>query len=291
MRVLDSAAFLSRLLHDHMSTYAIGDIQGCYDSLTQLLDHVDFDATVDRLWLVGDLVNRGSQSLAVLRFVAGLGPRAVTVLGNHDIHLLMVAAGLTPQKKNDTFGDVLDAPDRDELLGWLRRQPLLHAEEGYVMVHAGILPEWSVEEASTIARETEQRLSGRGHLEFFAELYGDAPTRWHPSLSGNARGRFAVNAFTRMRMVGKAGDLDFSHKGPLTRAPTALTPWFDSPQRKALQQTILFGHWSALGLVDRNGVLGLDTGCVWGRQLSAVRLEDRRLFSIVCPRQSDMEPD
>lgn len=274
-----------------MSTYAVGDVQGCYDSLVHLLDTVGFDRSVDQLWLVGDLVNRGTQSLAVLRFAAALGPAAVTVLGNHDIHLLMVAAGLTPLRKSDTFSDVLDAPDRTELLDWLRRQPLLHAEGAYVMVHAGIPPCWSIEEASAVARDTERQLTGPGYLDFFAELYGNMPDRWNPTLSGFPRARFAVNAFTRMRLVGAEGELEFSHKGPLTRAPKGFVPWFESPRRMPLGSTVLFGHWSALGLVDTGEVLGLDTGCVWGRQLTALRLEDRRLFAIDCPKQSDMEPD
>ena len=274
-----------------MATYAIGDIQGCYDSLMELLGEIRFDPAQDRLWLVGDLVNRGSQSLAVLRFVSGLGPRAVTVLGNHDIHLLMVASGMTRKRGGDTFDDVLDAPDRHELLGWLRRQPLLHAERGHVMVHAGLLPQWTLPEAVALARETEARLAGPGYLEFFAELYGNDPVAWDPALAGHARARFVVNVFTRMRLVDRAGNLDFSHKGALDRAPAGCVPWFDSPLRARVEQTILFGHWSALGLVDRAGVLGLDTGCVWGRQLTACRLEDGRRFSIDCPVQSPMQPD
>jgi bis(5'-nucleosyl)-tetraphosphatase (symmetrical) len=274
-----------------MPTYAIGDIQGCYDSLMELLGSIRFDASRDRLWLVGDLVNRGSQSLAVLRFVAALGPRAVTVLGNHDIHLLMVASGMTRKRNGDTFGDVLDAPDRDELLGWLRRQPLLHAEGGHVMVHAGILPQWSLEDATALARDTEARLAGPGYLDFFAELYGNDPVAWDPALVGHARARFAVNVFTRMRLVDADGNLDFTHKGSLGRAPAGLVPWFDSPLRVPMPASIVFGHWSALGLVERPGVLGLDTGCVWGRQLTACRLEDGMRFSIDCPVQSDLEAD
>jgi bis(5'-nucleosyl)-tetraphosphatase (symmetrical) len=274
-----------------MATYAIGDIQGCYDSLMELLGSIGFDARHDRLWLVGDLVNRGSQSLAVLRFVSGLGPRAVTVLGNHDIHLLMVASGMTRKRGGDTFDDVLDAPDRDELLGWLRRQPLLHAQGAHVMVHAGILPQWTLEEAVALARETEARLAGPGYLDFFAELYGNEPEAWDPALTGHARARFVVNVFTRMRLVDSRGNLDFKHKGALERAPAGFVPWFDSGLRAPLPASIVFGHWSALGLVERNGVLGLDTGCVWGRQLTAFRLEDGRRFSIDCPVQSQMEAD
>jgi bis(5'-nucleosyl)-tetraphosphatase (symmetrical) len=194
-----------------MATYAIGDIQGCYDSLMELLGSIGFDPVHDRLWLVGDLVNRGAQSLAVLRYAAGLGSRAVTVLGNHDIHLLMVASGMTRKRGGDTFDDVLEAPDRDELLGWLRRQPLLHAEGGHAMVHAGILPQWTLGEALALARETEARLAGPGYLDFFAELYGNDPVAWDDSLTGHARARFVVNVFTRMRLVDAGGNLDFSH--------------------------------------------------------------------------------
>jgi bis(5'-nucleosyl)-tetraphosphatase (symmetrical) len=274
-----------------MATYAIGDIQGCHDSLMALLDAVRFDAARDRLWLVGDLVNRGRQSLAVLRYVSGLGRRAVTVLGNHDIHLLMVASGMTRKRGGDTFDDVLEAPDRDELIGWLRRQPLLYAEGSHVMVHAGILPQWTVGQAAVLAREAEARIAGAAYLDFFAELYGNDPVCWDRALVGHARARFIVNAFTRMRLVDPAGNLDFSHKGALDRAPAGYVPWFDSPLRAAGGPTIVFGHWSALGLVDRKGVLGIDTGCVWGRQLTACRLEDGRRFSIDCPVQSEMEPD
>ncbi len=272
-----------------MSTYAIGDLQGCYDSLTELLEKVGFDPSRDRLWLVGDLVNRGTQSLSVLRFVAGLGPRAVTVLGNHDIHLLMVAAGMTPKKKIDTFDDVLAAPDRDELLDWLRRQPLFHVESGFAMAHAGVLPGWSFAQAAAIAQDTERLLAGPGYLEFFAELYGNDPAAWSPTLSGHPRARFAVNVFTRMRVVNASGELEFSHKGALSRAPAGFMPWFDLPRSSPWNETLLFGHWSALGLVDRSGVICLDTGCVWGRELTALRLEDRKLFSIDCSRQSDLD--
>ena len=184
-----------------MATYAIGDIQGCYDSLMELLGSIGFDAANDRLWLVGDLVNRGTQSLAVLRFVSGLGPRAVTVLGNHDIHLLMVASGMTRKRGGDTFDDVLDAPDRHELLGWLRRQPLLHAERGHVMVHAGLLPQWTLPEAVALARETEARLAGPGYLDIFAELYGNDPVAWDPALAGQARARIVVNRVPSLAVV------------------------------------------------------------------------------------------
>lgn len=274
-----------------MSTYVLGDLQGCHDALLEMLERVRFSPDRDRLWLVGDLVNRGPQSVKVLRHVAGLGSAAVTVLGNHDIHLLMVAAGMTPLKRIDTFGDVLDAPDRDELLGWLRRQPLLHVEGGWAMAHAGVLPDWDRGEAAQAAAEAERLLAGPAWRAFFAELYGNEPVRWADAHSPHARGRFAINAFTRMRLVDDSGALEFSHKGALGAHPGGFVPWFESPRRRVWEETVVFGHWSALGLVQRPGVVGLDTGCVWGRQLTALRLEDGALFSIDCPRLSMLEPD
>lgn len=266
-----------------MATYAVGDVQGCYTELRALLDELRFDPRCDRVWLVGDLVNRGRQSLEVLRFVAGLGDTAVTVLGNHDIHLLMVAEGMTPKKRADTFDDVLGAPDRDELLGWLRRQPLIHDEGRYLMVHAGLPPVWTLAQALACAAEAEAALRGANYRGFLRHLYGNEPGRWDESLNGWSRLRYTVNACTRMRLVGGDGELEFSHKGELADAPRGYRPWFESPLRRSLGKTIVFGHWSAIGLVDRPDAVGLDTGCVWGRRLTAVRLEDRRFFSIDCP--------
>ncbi|HTN48818.1 MAG TPA: symmetrical bis(5'-nucleosyl)-tetraphosphatase [Burkholderiaceae bacterium] len=265
-----------------MATYAIGDIQGCFDALQRLLGVIGFDATRDRLWLVGDLVNRGTQSLATLRFARSLGERAITVLGNHDLHLLMVAEGLARAHRSDTIDDVLAAPDRDELIGWLRSQPMMHVEGGYAMVHAGLLPQWSVPRALELAREVETALRGPRYREFMAAMYGNRPDRWDEGLTGNDRLRVLVNAMTRMRLCTSDGVMEFSHKTGLDGAPAGFVPWFDVPNRASLGATVVCGHWAALGLLQRPDLLALDSGCVWGRQLSAVRLEDRRLYQITC---------
>ena len=265
-----------------MATYAIGDVQGCYDQLMRLLERCGYDERRDRLWFVGDLVNRGPQSLAAARFVKGLGERAVTVLGNHDLSLLVVAEGAHKGHASDTFGDVLGAPDRDELLSWLRRQKMMHAEGGYAMVHAGLLPQWSVAVALELAGEAEAALRGPDYREFLRSLYGNRPARWSDDLAGHDRLRIIVNAMTRMRLVAADGTMEFSHKRGLVNAPAGYVPWFDAPGRASRDTTVLFGHWAALGLVVRNDIIGLDSGCVWGRRMSALRLEDRQLFQCEC---------
>ena len=265
-----------------MSTYAIGDVQGCYDQLMRLLERCDYDERRDRLWFVGDLVNRGPQSLATLRFVKQLGSGAVTVLGNHDLSLLVVAAGAHKGHASDTFGDILAAPDRDELIAWTRAQYLMHADQGYAMVHAGLLPQWTIDYALRLAREVEAVLRGPGYDDFIRSLYGNRPTRWSDDLEGHDRLRLIVNAMTRMRLVSADGTVEFSHKlGPAT-APSGYVPWFDARDRASRDMPVLFGHWAALGLVTRDDVVCLDTGCVWGRRLTALRLEDRRLFQCDC---------
>jgi bis(5'-nucleosyl)-tetraphosphatase (symmetrical) len=265
-----------------VTTYAVGDLQGCYAPLQTLLDAIAFDASTDKLWLVGDLVNRGPDSVATLRFVRDLGESAVTILGNHDLHLLAVAEGFERQRKADTFGPVLEAPDRGELLDWLRRRPLMHIESGYAMVHAGLLPSWTIERARALASEVEAMLSSGRYREFLAKLYGDQPERWSDSLTGFARLRAIVNAMTRLRLCTPDGAMEFKHKGKAANLPAGYLPWFDIPDRLSRGTPLIFGHWSALGLVLREDLLGLDTGCVWGRRLSAVRLEDRRLFQVSC---------
>lgn len=265
-----------------MATYAIGDVQGCYDQLMRLLERCGYDERRDHLWFVGDLVNRGPQSLATLRFVKGLGERAVTVLGNHDLSLLVVAEGAHKGHASDTFGDILDAPDREELLAWLRGQNLMHAEGGYAMVHAGLLPQWSIAVALGLAREAEAALRGPAYGEFIRSLYGNQPARWSDDLVGYDRLRVIVNAMTRMRLVAADGTMEFSHKLGLANAPADYVPWFDAPQRASRDTAVLFGHWAALGLVVRKDVVCLDSGCVWGRQLTALRLEDRQLFQCDC---------
>jgi len=265
-----------------MATYAVGDVQGCYAELRQLLDQVRFDPAHDRLWLVGDLVNRGSDSLAVLRFVKSLGDSAITVLGNHDLHLLAVAEGVAELNRNDTLNGILNAPDRDELLHWLRNQRLLHAQDGYVLVHAGLLPQWSVAQAESLAREVEAALRGDSYATFLARMYGNSPHNWDDSLSGYKRLRVIVNAFTRMRICTTAGEMEFKFKGEVENIPTGYLPWFDIPKRASRDATVILGHWSALGLLNRKNVIALDTGCLWGGPMSAIRLDDRQLFQVAC---------
>jgi bis(5'-nucleosyl)-tetraphosphatase (symmetrical) len=265
-----------------MSTYAIGDVQGCYDQLMRVLERAGYDERRDILWFVGDLVNRGPQSLATLRFVKSLGNRQVTVLGNHDLAMLVVAAGIKKAHRGDTFGDILAAPDRDELLAWLRRQKLMHAEGAWAMVHAGLVPQWSIAQALACAAEVEGALSGPGHVDFLKEMYGNEPRKWRDDLAGCDRLRIIVNAMTRTRLVAPDGALELDHKlGPAT-APTGYAPWYDHPERASRGTTVVFGHWAALGLLLREDVVCLDSGCVWGRNLSMLRLEDRQLTDCAC---------
>jgi bis(5'-nucleosyl)-tetraphosphatase (symmetrical) len=261
-----------------MTTYAIGDVQGCYAALRRLLDKCHFDPARDRLWLVGDLVNRGPHSLAVLRFVKGLGKRAVTVLGNHDLHLLVVAAGYAKAHHGDTLDAVLRAPDRDELLHWLRHQKMMHVGNGYAMVHAGLLPQWSIVKALALAQEVEAVLQGGDYDEFLRHMYGNQPERWRDSLRGYDRLRIITNVLTRMRLCTEAGRLEFAHKGRPVGLPRGFLPWFKVPRRRSRNMPVIFGHWAALGLYTGSNVFALDTGCVWGRELTALRLSDRALF-------------
>ncbi|MGH6692890.1 MAG: symmetrical bis(5'-nucleosyl)-tetraphosphatase [Gammaproteobacteria bacterium] len=266
-----------------MATLAIGDIQGCYDQLMRLLERAHYDERRDVLWFVGDLVNRGPQSLATVRFVKGLGDRAVTVLGNHDLNLLAVAEGIRKPHRGDTDGDILAAPDRDELLAWLRRQKMLHVENGYAMVHAGLLPQWTISQAAALARELEEALRAPGYRQFLRDMYGNEPVRWRDDLAGADRLRVVVNAMARMRLTSADGALELNYKMGLDRVPPGYMPWYDAPQRASRGVPILFGHWASHGLLVREDVVCLDSGCVWGRALSALRLEDRRLFSCDCP--------
>ncbi len=272
-----------------MALYAIGDLQGCLEPLERLVDALAFDPARDRLWFVGDLVNRGPDSLGCLRFVKSLGAAAVTVLGNHDLHLLCVAAGIEKSRPRDTLEAVLAAPDRDELLDWLRRRPLMHVEGAYAMVHAGLLPEWPVPRARTLAGEVEEVLQGSGWRHFLAHLYGNHPERWDDGLAGDDRLRAIVNAMTRLRVCTREGAMDLSFKGePGEKAPHRIA-WFDMPERANATHTIVCGHWSALGLRMAPRLLALDSGCVWGRSLSAVRLGDRRLWQVPCPGPAGRE--
>lgn len=258
-----------------MAVFAVGDIQGCYDELMRILERIDFDPAEDRLWLTGDLVNRGPGSLETLRFVKEMGERAVSVLGNHDLHLLAVAAGTAPLRRSDTLDAVLAAPDREELLDWLRQRPLLHhsAVLGYTLVHAGLPPQWDLGLAAACARELEAVLRGPQYREFFRQMYGDEPRRWNPNLSGMERLRFIVNCFTRLRYCSVHGDLELKHKGPPGTQPAGCLPWFEVPDRLSAGAHILFGHWSTLGEVRGHNAYALDTGCVWGGRLTALRLD------------------
>ncbi len=257
-----------------MARWAIGDVQGCSEELEELLALIRFNADRDRLWFVGDLVNRGPRSLAVLRLVRSLDANAVCVLGNHDLHLLAVALAGAKLRRLDTLEDVLGAPDRDTLIDWLLQRPLAHQDPGHpeLLVHAGLVPQWTVPQALQLASEVERALQkdARGLL---SRLYGDRPDRWEPTLSGIARLRFAINVCTRLRFCTSEGRINFEQKGPPDSASPPWLPWYRVPQRASRGQRIVFGHWSALGLHAADGVLGLDTGCVWGGALTAVNLD------------------
>lgn len=267
-----------------MATYAIGDIQGCCDPLKRLLDLVKFDPARDKVWLVGDLVNRGPQSLETLRFIIALGDAAVAILGNHDLHLLVAASGHTKQYPGDTLRGILEAPDREALLHWLRQQKLMHADStvGYAMVHAGLLPQWTIEKALSLAAEVEAVMRGANHDDFLRPLYGNKPSAWKDGLKGDDRLRVIVNAMTRMRLCTADGGMEFSHKLAPVDMPQGYMPWYEVPGRASAGTPVIFGHWASLGLMLRSDVIGLDSGCVWGRELTAMRLEDRRVFQYSC---------
>ena len=257
-------------------------MQGCYEPLARLVEAIDFDPARDRLWFTGYLVNRGPDSAACLRYVRDLGEAAVTVLGNHDLHLLCVAEGVERRRKRDTLDGILEAPDRDELLGWLRERPLLHVDDGFVLVHAGLLPDWTVPRARELAAEVERRLRAPSYRGLLEKMYGDEPARWNETLEGSDRLRVVINAMTRLRMVDARGAMALRFTGEPGEASEGLTPWFDSPGRRSADHAIVCGHWSALGVVVRPDLLSLDSGCVWGRSLTAVRLRDRRLYEASC---------
>lgn len=266
-----------------MSTYAIGDIQGCFDSFQRLLDECGFNPAGDQLWLVGDLVNRGPKSLETLRFVKQLGDAAITVLGNHDLYLLMAAHGGAKKRgKDDTIQPILDAPDCEELLDWLRHQPLCHTEGKFCLVHAGLLPQWTAAQAEHLSREVEQALQGNTYHEFLLNMWGSEPAGWSDELSGWERMRVIVNAMTRMRFCTPEGIMEFHTKGELINAPAGHLPWFEAPNRKSADSVLVTGHWSALGLKITPNLLALDSGCLWGGHLTAVRLEDRQVFQVPC---------
>ena len=264
-------------------TLAIGDLQGCADSLDRLLGIARPPAD-EALWFAGDLVNRGPSSLDALRRVRAFGARATVVLGNHDLHLLAAAHGVREPGRGDTLDDILQAPDRDELLDWLRSRPLAHLEAGHLLVHAGVYPQWTAEQTVALAGEVSAVLRGPHWVDFLRTMYGNRPDRWDDALSGDDRLRAIVNALTRMRFVDAQGRMDFAVKEGAHAAPPGLVPWFDAAGRRSADVVMVCGHWSTLGLLLRPDLLALDTGCVWGGSLTAVRLADRRTWQVRCPR-------
>ena len=266
-----------------MPTYAIGDIQGCELELQRLLERIRFDPGTDRLWFTGDLVNRGPGSLGVLRLVKALGDCAVVVLGNHDLHLLALAAGNLKHAQASTLDAVLTAPDRDELLDWLRHRPLLHhdADKDFTLIHAGLPPQWGLTAAITGARELEATLQGPDWQDYLHAMYGNEPKRWDPALTGMDRLRFITNCLTRLRYCTLDGDLALKEKSLPASRPAGLVPWFQFPGRQSRNHRIIFGHWSALGYWDRDNVWGIDSGCLWGGHLTAIRVRKSKAVNPV----------
>lgn len=266
-----------------MARWAIGDVQGCYDELEQLLGTIHFSPDRDRLWFVGDLVNRGPHSLAVLRLARNLTDNAVCVLGNHDLHLLAVALAGARLRARDTLAEILQAPDRTSLLDWLLQRPLAHYESGDLLVHAGVVPQWSVAQTLALAQELQHALRTQT-VELLSHMYGDMPDRWRARLSGLPRLRFAINVLTRLRFCTATGRIDLKHKGKPDSAGKPWMPWFQASARAtAGEARVVFGHWSALGFYRAPGLLGLDSGCVWGGALTAVNLDDPRTEPVSVP--------
>ncbi len=256
--------------------YLVGDIQGCASALDRLLDAIGFSASRDQVYVLGDLVNRGPGSLATLRRLRDLDAAATCVLGNHDWHLLAVAAGVRPRHRSDTLDDILDAPDREAWLAWVRERRMAVFEHGWLMLHAGVVPQWDLATTLELAAELEQNLRARAPRELLGAMFGNEPKRWSETLAGDARLRFTLNTLTRTRFVAADGTLEFATKDGADAAPPGFRPWFDAPGRRTAGVPIAFGHWSSLGLVDRSDLLGLDTGCVWGGKLTAVRIDGGR---------------
>jgi len=261
-----------------MATYAIGDVHGCFATLRGLLARCGFSPRQDRLWLVGDLVNRGPRSLEVLRWAAEMGDRLVAVLGNHDLYFLARAAGLAERKRRDTLDVVLDAADCAALAVWLRARPLLHREGDRVLVHAGLFPEWSAETAERLARETEERLRGRNGDRLLLSALAKRDDHWREGLSAGARARVVLAGMARLRALTAGGRMCADFSGPPAELPVGCRPWFEMPGRRSAGELVIFGHWAALGLRLAPGIAGLDTGCVWGQALTALRLDDGAVF-------------
>ncbi len=257
-----------------MSVYAIGDLQGCYEDLLRLLDVIAFDKSRDQLWFAGDLVNRGPHSLQTLRFVKSLGDAAIVVLGNHDLHLLAAFCQDKKSEKKTALNEVLEAPDCEERIHWLRHRPLFYHQFGFCLVHAGLPPQWDFAKTIKMAQTVEAVLRGPKYRVFLKQMYGDKPNRWSSKLSGIGKLRFIVNCFTRMRYCEADGSLDFDHNGAPGTQPKHLIPWFQIPDRKTKPEQIIFGHWSALGYYAGDNCYAIDTGCLWGGQLTALKLGD-----------------
>lgn len=269
--------------------YLIGDLQGCSDPLDRLLSTIDFSPSRDRLFLLGDLVNRGPDSLGVLKRLRSLEGAATCLLGNHDLHLLAVAHGVRKPHRSDTLDAILSAPDLDDWLNWLRQQRLAVHDAGWLMVHAGVLPQWSAQRTMTLAREVEAMLRSPDLGDFLAQMYGNEPAQWDDTLTGVRRWRCVINALTRLRFCSADGTMEFSAKEGAEGAPEGFMPWFDVPARASLGTPVAFGHWSTLGLIDRPDLLALDTGCVWGGCLTAVRVDGgrREFVQIGCTQAQD----
>lgn len=264
-----------------MTAYAVGDIQGCYDELRRLLDKIGFDEDKDKLWVAGDLVNRGPGSLATLRYLKSLGKNCKSVLGNHDLHLLAVAAGARKTKRSDTIQDILHAPDSKELLDWLRQQPFARYSKKHncLMVHAGVAPQWTLAQILRYSQELQTAIQGEDGDEFFFHMYGDQPDNWSDDLKGMARLRVIANYFTRMRFCSASGALEFHSKG--NNAPEGFSPWYLHEHARPEGMRVIFGHWAALeGQVEKDGYEALDTGCVWGGRLTAIRLKNGKRYSV-----------
>lgn len=262
--------------------WVIGDVQGCHASLESLLTLPDIrDDPSSELWFAGDLINRGPNSLKTLRTIMALGDRAKCILGNHDLHLLAVYAGIRRENKSDTIDDILMAADVEDLIHWLRHRPLAHFDEGHLMVHAGVLSKWDYKKTLSLANELASALQAKDWKKSLRKMYGNEPNKWSESLTGSKRRRVIINALTRLRMCHPDGSMDFGSKAAPTNSKNAnLLPWFDIPNRKTEDVTVVFGHWSTLGLMVRKNLLALDTGCVWGGKLTAIRLQDRKILQI-----------
>ncbi len=268
-----------------MPVYAVGDVQGCCRELERLLDRLRFDPARDRLWLTGDLVNRGPRSVDVLRLVRSLGGAATAVLGNHDLTLLAAQFGYVRYRPRDSYADVLEAPDRDDLLEWLRQLPVAHYDPdlGYLMVHAGVPPQWDLAQILSCARELEEVLRSEDLQSFMGVMYGNAPLRWSSALAGADRLRFITNCFTRIRYCNADGTLNFADKGPPGTQAEGSFPWFRVPGRKSRSLRFVVGHWASLGVHREAGVQALDSGCAWGKRLTAIRLDvDEDPVSVPC---------